>query len=221
MILSIDRVLQLLAEGKSLNKIAALAKCDESDVAGIIEETRNIINKYEKPKSKKKIIIRKNSDPIEEDNQDKNIKEILNGSELSAIPVESYLIMYIDGDSNEDSEDFGMGIVIYDSDKRQVGKVSLYAGKNKKLYVQFRAFLKALKIAKYFNTEKLKIRTSSQQLIKCTKGETEIKDIDLKSIYDKVCILIKDFKEFDLEYITGNSNEKANHLAKIGSSSRK
>jgi hypothetical protein len=37
MLLSIDRVLQLIAEGKNIEKIAELADCDAADVAVLIE----------------------------------------------------------------------------------------------------------------------------------------------------------------------------------------
>ena len=59
MLLSIDRVLQLLAEGKSIEKIAELANVDSNDVLAIIEEARKIVNQFDKQKSKSKIIIKK------------------------------------------------------------------------------------------------------------------------------------------------------------------
>ena len=48
MLLSIDRVLQLLSEGKSIEKIAELAEGEIDDVIGIIDEARKLINKHEK-----------------------------------------------------------------------------------------------------------------------------------------------------------------------------
>jgi len=62
MLLSIDRVLQLLTEGKSVDKISELAKCDEKDVLVVIGEARNLLNKYEKPIARKKIILKKKID---------------------------------------------------------------------------------------------------------------------------------------------------------------
>lgn len=55
MLLSIDRVLQLLSEGKTLDKIAEMASCETEDVTEIVEQARRILSKYEKQNSRKKL----------------------------------------------------------------------------------------------------------------------------------------------------------------------
>ena len=91
MLLSIDRVLQLLAEGKSIEKIAELANVDSNDVLAIVEEARKIVNQFDKQKSKSKIIIKKKNNintqiPMEMKETD---EELFDGFEvLSTIPTE-------------------------------------------------------------------------------------------------------------------------------------
>ena len=59
MLLSIDRILQLISEGKNIEKIAELAECDISEVVDIIQEARELLLKHEKAFAKRKIILKK------------------------------------------------------------------------------------------------------------------------------------------------------------------
>jgi len=92
MLLSIDRVLQLLAEGKSIQKIAELSGAEAEDVSRLIDEVRTMIDSMDKAKSRKKVILRKKG-PAEsepdgaEEPDDENMKEIFEGAELHAVPL--------------------------------------------------------------------------------------------------------------------------------------
>ena len=101
MLLSIDRVLQLLAEGKTIKKISELADCDEREVISVIEEARNLLQRHDKALSKKKIIIKKNKHDNNNSSENSNLGEIsgdfLHGAELSAVPLGSQLVIYTDG----------------------------------------------------------------------------------------------------------------------------
>jgi len=72
MLLSIDRILQLLAEGKSIQKIAELSGTEFETVCKIIEEARKLLANHEGIKSRKKILIRKKGSPNFEDNNQTN-----------------------------------------------------------------------------------------------------------------------------------------------------
>ena len=168
MLLSIDRVLKMLAEGKSLEKIAELANCEVKDVVEVIEEAIAIINKYEKQFARKKIIIKKGADDQDEarskaDNDTQILEhQLFEGAELSTIPLNSTLTMYTDGASSGNPGPAGIGIVIFDHDGRQIGKVSSYIGSRTNNYAEYTALLRALKIAIYFKAKVLKIRTDSE-----------------------------------------------------------
>ena len=103
MLLSIDRVLQLLGEGKSLEKIAELSNADVTDVQNVITEARDLLNSTEKAKARKKIIIKKKdlpgSDGPETPEDRTGEEEIFEGAELSAVPLGSSLVIYTDGAS--------------------------------------------------------------------------------------------------------------------------
>jgi len=217
MLLSIDRVLQLLAEGKSIEKIAELANVDSNDVLAIIEEARKIVNQFDKQKSKSKIIIKKKNNintqiPMEMKETD---EELFDGFEvLSTIPTESVLTMYVDGESKGNPGPAGIGIVIYNNDDQFVGKVSSYIGKKTNNQAEYVALIRAMLIAIYFKTKFLKIRSDSELVVRQLLGEYQINNSQIKKLYDKVMELKKQMPNFKIEHVMRNFNERADYLAK-------
>lgn len=225
MLLSIDRVLQLLAEGKSLIKIAELADCEADDVVSVIEDARRLIIKYDKQIVKRKIIIKSRGKAPGENaigrSDDENVSKLFKGSELSAIPVESSLTIYTDGASMGNPGPSGIGIVIYDREDRQVGKVSSSIRNGTNNVAEYSAILRALKIAAYFKTKTLKIRTDSELVVKQMNGEYRVKNKKIQKLYDEAIQLKKKIVNFKIEHVTRNLNDKADYLAKIAASGNK
>jgi ribonuclease HI len=217
MLLSMDRVLQLLAEGKSLDKIAELADVDPGDVAAVVEDARQTLLKYEKPKAKKKVIIRKQDSP--DTRVDPEIKSIMEGADLTAVPLEASLVIYTDGASRGNPGPAGVGIVILDEDDHQVGKVSRYLGKKTNNFAEYEAIVQALRIAGYFRAKKVRIRTDSELIVRQVLGEYQVKKEDLKPLYKKVMELMKAIPDCQIEHVSRNQNDKADYLAKKGSNS--
>ncbi|HOE20833.1 MAG TPA: ribonuclease HI family protein [Spirochaetota bacterium] len=219
MLLSIDRVLQLLAEGKSIEKIAELANVDSNDVLAIIEEARKIVNQFDKQKSKSKIIIKKKNKiktQIPMETKEKEIEsEIFDGFEVvSTIPTESVLTMYVDGASKGNPGPAGIGIVIYNNDDQFVGKVSSYIGKKTNNQAEYVALIRAMLIAIYFKTKFLKIRSDSELVVRQLLGEYQVNNSQIKKLYDKVMELKKQIPNFKIEHVMRNFNERADYLAK-------
>lgn len=219
MLLSIDRLLQLVSEGKSLEKIAELADCEVTDVITLVNDARELLAKHEKALSKRKIIIKKKKDnqPTGQSNDDAYIREILNGAELSAIPVNTPIVMYIDGDSESDPGHAGIGIVIFDEQNRQIGKVSDYIGLRTNLAAEYLALIRALKLSIYFQASEVKIRTDSELIIRQYTGKSKERSADIQKFIDEVTSLAAKINNFKLEQITRSQNDKADFLAKKGS----
>ena len=219
MLLSIDRVLQLLAEGKTVTKIAEMAGCAESDVIGIIEETRRMMALNNKSGSRKKLIIRKNPNSSRSDiPDDENMKKIFQGAELSAVPVESILVIYAAGVSLGNPGPAGIGIVILDKEDRQVGKVSCPIGTATEAYAEFASIIRAISIAQYFNTRSLKIRTDAEHMVRQISGEHEITNQRLKKMAAEIESLKKKIPSFRIELIMRPHNDKADYLARQAAS---
>ena len=220
MLLSIDRVLQLLAEGKSLEKISELADCEAADVVSLIEEARELIHRHEKVSGRRKLIIKKKKGAGETElssADDEVSREVMSGAELAAIPVNASLTMYINGISDADSGNAGIGIVIFDHENRQVGKVSDYIGRRSDAAAEYVALIRALKLAEYFRVSELKIRTDSGRIVRQVKGGQEIRNATLKGLALQATEIITKIKNFRLEQIPRSQNDKADYLAKKGS----
>lgn len=217
MLLNIDRVLQLLAEGKSVERIAELSQVRVEDVHSIIESARKLLLEHNKAQAKKKIIIRKVKEFPEEypasPESDLDTAEIFTGAELTAVPLASSLTMYVDGASSGNPGPAGIGIVINDRDGRQVGKVSDYIGRKTNNAAEYAALIRALKIAIYFKTKELKIRTDSELAVKQIRGEYKVSNENIKPLYAEVIRLKKKINSCRIEHVTRNLNEKADYLA--------
>src|SRR5208337_3202911 len=183
-----------------------------SDVVSLINEARDLINKHEKASGKRKVIIKKKRTEQDMDtggHDDQYVREILNGAELSAIPVNASLTMYIAGFSSGDPGNAGIGIIIFDKEDRQVGKVCDFIGKRSNNVSEYVALIRALKLAEYFRVSELKLRTDYELIVKQINGESKVKNPEIKKYTDEVFELIKRIKSFRIEYIPGNLNDKA------------
>ncbi|MCL2154138.1 MAG: reverse transcriptase-like protein [Leptospirales bacterium] len=215
MLLSIDRILQLISEGKNIEKIAELAECDVSEVVDIIQEARKLLSKHEKVLIKRKVILKKKNLSKDENSVDENdsLKEILSGAELSVIPINTTITMYIGAVSNKEQRDSGIGIIIFDQEYRQVGKVSDYIGKRSIPNAERIALLRAVRLALYFQANELKIKTNFEKIVKQLSADYKSNDAEILKFLSEITPLINKIKKFKIEYISKNSNDKANFLA--------
>jgi len=210
MILSIERVLKLLSEGKSAEKIAEMSAVSIEDVYSLIAEARNMVLGQDRERARKKVIIKKQA--LSDFKND-----IFDGAELVAVPVESSLVVYTDGASRGNPGPAGIGIVFLDSEDRQVGKVSHYIGVQTNNFAEYTAVIRAIKIALYFKTKHLKIRTDSELIVRQITGEYKVKNEGIKPLYDEVMKLKEGVMDFRIEHVTRSLNDKADYLAKKAS----
>jgi len=220
MLLSIDRVLQLISEGKNIEKIAELAECDISEVVDIIQEARNLLSKHEKVLIKRKIILKKKNPHRDENSKDQNnideqnyIKEILRGAELSVIPVNTAITMHVGAALHKEQRDAGIGIIISDQENRQVGKVSDYIGKRSVARAERLALFRAVKLALHFQTNELRIKTDFEKIVRQLNSGYKSNDAEVLKFLSEITPLLSKIKKFKIEYIPKNLNDKANFLA--------
>jgi len=215
MLLSIDRILQLVSEGKNVDKIAELAECDTSEVIDKIQEARELLLKHEKVLMKRKIILKKKTSSKNENSADEqnDLKEILSGAELSVIPVNTAITMHIGAVSDNEQRDSGIGIIISDQEDRQVGKVSAYIGKRTIANAERLALLRAVKLALYFQVGELKIKTDFEIIVKQLSADYTTRDAEILKFLSEITPLISKIKKFKIEYIPKNLNDKANFFA--------
>lgn len=215
MILTIDRVLQLLAEGKDIAKVAELAEVSEEDVRKIVNEIREILRVHERDRSRKKILIRKkkvNADPLERIKEWEAFPAILDGAELSAVPVEEKLTFYV-AVSGKD-EKCGVAIVIHDAADRQVCKLGYILRKINDREALLRAVIRSYEIAKYFRAAECKVRTHDATFVNQLNGKIIVQDLDLRKKIDEFAAMREGVQcVFKLEVISEFQNEKTIYVA--------
>ena len=163
----------------------------------------------------KKKIISETASGISEE-EDKEVREILSGAELSVIPVNASLVIYTGAESKGNPGNAGIGIVILDSSDRQIGKVSAYVGVTSKLTADFLAVIRALKMAAYFQAKEVKIRTDSEVLVKQVNGAMKINNPNLLRYHEKLMQLLSANSTAKIEYIAEHHNDKARFFALKG-----
>jgi ribonuclease HI len=126
----------------------------------------------------------------------------LNGAELSAIPINTPIILYADGESENDAGHAGIGIVIFDNQNRQIGKVSDYIGLRSKLAAEYTALIRALKLALYFQASEVKIRIDSELIIRQYSGKSKEISAESQKFIDEIKSLTMKIANFKLELIS-------------------
>jgi hypothetical protein len=218
MLLSIDRVLQLLSEGKDVEKIASLSEMSVSDVTDIITDARALLLKHEKEKTRKKFVIRKKNSATDEDGRIYNVKDenikpsFLEGVELSAMPLEEALIINISATEHEDI--CGIAIVITDDNERPLGKTNWCLRRISERKALVRAASRAVEIAKYFKSRSLRIHSNDDTFVKQISGDISVSDADIKKLFDAFRESIAGMSmPVKIEAIGYQQNEKAIFLA--------
>lgn len=217
MLLSIDRVLQLLGEGKSLEKIASLASSEVSDVVDVIERARGILARYEKPASRKKIILKKKKN--DEDSQDqlpKNIAILMENAQLSAFPQGQRFQVQIAVEKSEREGLAGIGILIIGEDSHQVGRISAFLSgieeESDEGYFLW-GIEQSLDLMAHLGLSSIQLQISNDHIFKEYSGEVritnEIRESRLDALKKKVRSL-----QAEVAYMPRHRNEKAFALAR-------
>lgn len=218
MLLSIDRVLQLLAEGKSLQKISELADCSPDDVSDVIEKARDILKKHYKNESGRKILIKKKKSASSDGNsisqdQISGIKQKFSIFELSAVPYNDSLIVHVDFVCEKDSGESAIGIILYDKDDQVVGKLAAHIGKKRRVQAALIAMLRAIEVASQYKPEILKVRTGSDFAVKIINGKIEEEDVKIQTVLGEIKKILSSVTDCRIEYVPGQMIEKAGYLA--------
>ncbi len=213
MLLNIDKILQLLAEGKDLNKISEISKLPVSQISSMILEARDLLNKLEKNKVRKKVILKKNSHTETPDFGDmKSGNEIFEGAEMNAIPVDSVLHFNIAVSSGGDF--FKAGIVISDHEEKQIGKLHFKLAKNSDKTALIEAIGKSAEIASYFSAKAAKFRIQDNNLVKIINLDIKTENKTIQKNAEILHAQLMEKKDFRVEYISPSSNEKTDFIAK-------
>lgn len=210
MLLNIDKVLRMLAEGKDVKKISENSDLSEKEISDMIEEARKLLNKFAGNKVRKKIIIRKNKTNKTTDVEDE-FKDIFEGAELNAIPLETNLIFNIAVASAE--QFYKTGVIILTDDENQVAKLHFKIEETEERPSVVKALEKCLKIADYFKASAARFKIDEKFVFQILSEGIKTDDKYLAELIEDYLNKMKSYDHYRVEFINKFANEKANYVA--------
>lgn len=202
MLLNIDRVLQLLSEGKDIAAIEKLSGASAEIIVSLISEARDIIARYEPEKSRRKITLRRRTatdDPT----------DLLAGAELTAVPVEGALQMYVA--VSRRLKGFSAGILLSDTSDKQLGKINYHLNETTDKAALLKTIARACRIALYYRTRSLRIYIDNSMVHRIVSGKDQ-SPAALEAVAE-IESLRSSFGSLRIELITPAANEKARYLS--------
>lgn len=123
------------------------------------------------------------------------------------------MVFYIDGASLGNPGDAGIGIVMCDSDRKQIQTYKKYIGEATNNVAEYIALIIALQEAVKAKVRDIMVYSDSELLVRQVKGIYRVRDNKLKQLYTLFDNLKSYFKYFLIEYIEREKNKEADKLA--------
>ncbi|XP_012830533.1 PREDICTED: uncharacterized protein LOC105951629 [Erythranthe guttata] len=135
--------------------------------------------------------------------------------ETTRIPIEKEWKIYVDGSSTTSGA--GAGIIVIDPTGTEVEfAVRLPRVSNNE--AEYEAFIRGMEIAQELGARVVRIYSDSQLVIHQLEGDYEIKNERMKSYVNKARAVQETFEVCTMHQIPRNDNQRADFLAKVGSS---
>ena len=131
-----------------------------------------------------------------------------------------YWRVFVDGASLGNPGESGAGVVIFDSDGREITRYGLYLGTMTNNMAEYEALLSALRRASESSVKIISIFSDSELIVKQVNGQYKVKQAHLYEYYKKVRALTEHFDSFMLQHIPREENRIADKLAKDAAKKR-
>ena len=122
------------------------------------------------------------------------------------------LEIFIDGACHGNPGEGAVGVVLLEHGKT-VKEISAAIGRVTNNVAEYQALITAMKEAAQLNAQKLTINTDSELLYKQVTGQYQLKNENLKILFDEVAELSKEFQHIEIKRIPREENKVADGLA--------
>ena len=122
------------------------------------------------------------------------------------------LYLYTDGGSRGNPGPSGIGVIIFDSDKKKIKEIFSYIGEATNNIAEYSAMIAGLEAATALKATELIIYTDSELMTKQLNGEYKVKDANIKMLFDKSLSLLKKLDSFEIKHIERAKNKEADKL---------
>jgi len=122
-------------------------------------------------------------------------------------------IIYTDGGSRGNPGPAGIGVVIYDENKKVVSEVSEFLGVATNNQAEYKAVIAALKKVKELGGEELDFYLDSELVVKQLNREYKVKHQELAPLFLEIYNLSLSFKKITYTHVRREFNKEADKLA--------
>jgi len=123
------------------------------------------------------------------------------------------MIVYIDGASRGNPGQAGIGVAIYNGDRKSVRQFGYYLGKLTNNMAEYMAAIFAMTVLLELGVKSVTIYSDSELLVRQVNGEYRVKDEKLLPFYLQIKFFLSSFKEVKFFYIRREENKIADRLA--------
>jgi len=123
------------------------------------------------------------------------------------------LIIYTDGGARGNPGPGGIGVVIYDENKKKIAEISEFLGHSTNNQAEYKAVIAAMKKAKELKAEILEFFLDSELVVKQLKREYKVKNPDLAPLFLQIYNLEMNFKKVSFHHVPRERNKEADALA--------
>jgi len=124
------------------------------------------------------------------------------------------IVIYTDGASSGNPGKAGIGVLLYNTDKKLIKKISNFIGITTNNVAEYMALIYGLEEALYLRAKNVDCFLDSQLLVRQLEGTYKVKDEKLRLFYSQVNHLKSLFKRVNFNHIKREENKEADILAK-------
>jgi ribonuclease HI len=124
------------------------------------------------------------------------------------------IILYSDGASLGNPGKAGIGVVIYDQDRKLIKEISKFIGITTNNVAEYMALVYGLEEALYLRAKKVSCFLDSELLARQLEGSYKVRDEKLKLFYHQVKYLEHFFNKISFSHLPREKNKEADKLAK-------
>jgi len=123
------------------------------------------------------------------------------------------LIIFTDGGARGNPGPAGIGVAIYDENKKLIAELSTFLGVATNNQAEYQALIAAFKKATELRASELDCYLDSELVVKQLKREYKVKNKDLAPLFLTIHNLSLNFKKISYTHIPRERNQEADRLA--------
>lgn len=125
-------------------------------------------------------------------------------------------LLMVDGAARGNPGDAGCGAAICDETGAVVKELSRYLGRTTNNVAEYEGLIMGLEELVRLRRKKILVQSDSQLLVRQLNGEYRVKDEKLKTLYQRVMNLLRQFDRYRIVHVYREMNKLADRLANRG-----